>query len=248
MSENFSIPVFDAKDWKEAILDELAISCMDFPVGTPPREIIKAVIAWHVQVALDPAVSDAQQPEAQAVAWVPSEPIKVFDAGPWTHDGREYSGDELDGAAFARYRDVAEAAKALTAHPTTPAVGVEAQATEPSARAGNLPTMNDEEYPGMGGWWTQVRIGTDSTEIYARCYADTPEESHQRAKTVAALLATPPAEPSSEGVTDEMVARAFNWAEDALERAGHSPNGPEMMAFYEARAALATKPAKGGEE
>lgn len=32
------------------------------------------------------------------------------------------------------------------------------------------------------------------------------------------------------------VEEALNWAEDALERAGHSPDGPEMMALYEARA------------
>lgn len=45
-------------DWKEALLDKLAICCMDAPIGTPPSEILDRVIRWHVQVATDPAVSE----------------------------------------------------------------------------------------------------------------------------------------------------------------------------------------------
>jgi len=43
--------------WKEAVLDELAISCLDFPVGTPPREILKAIIdmrcTWAINLRLN---------------------------------------------------------------------------------------------------------------------------------------------------------------------------------------------------
>lgn len=48
-------------EWKVAVLDELVNCHMDAAVGTPPRDILKRVIAWHVQVALDPAVSEQAQ-------------------------------------------------------------------------------------------------------------------------------------------------------------------------------------------
>lgn len=52
-----------ANPWKEAVLDELALACMDARMDEEPRSILKRVIAWNVMVALDPAVSS----EAQAL-------------------------------------------------------------------------------------------------------------------------------------------------------------------------------------
>lgn len=56
-------------------------------------------------------------------------------------------------------------------------------------RVGNLPTMNQEEYPGLGDWWVQLRIGANHDEILARVYGATPEEAVARAR----LLTAPPA-------------------------------------------------------
>lgn len=47
--------------WKDAVLDKLAVTCMDAPIGTPPAEILDTIIRWHVDVALDPAVSRKAQ-------------------------------------------------------------------------------------------------------------------------------------------------------------------------------------------
>lgn len=44
----------DPNEWKEAVLDELAMVCMDFPIDASPREIIKAIIAMNVTMATDP--------------------------------------------------------------------------------------------------------------------------------------------------------------------------------------------------
>ncbi len=56
-------------------------------------------------------------------------------------------------------------------------------------RVGRLPTMNQENYPGLGDWWVQLRIGENHDEILARVYGATPEEAVARAH----LLTAPPA-------------------------------------------------------
>ena len=70
--------------WKEAVLDELANCCMDATQDEPPRSILKRVIQWNVQVALDPAVSDAAQAlidqGAAGVALPASTPSEWVDA------------------------------------------------------------------------------------------------------------------------------------------------------------------------
>lgn len=43
--------------WKGAVLDHLAISCMDAEKGEDPYKIIGRIIDWHVAVALDPTVN-----------------------------------------------------------------------------------------------------------------------------------------------------------------------------------------------
>lgn len=60
---------------------------------------------------------------------------------------------------------------------------------------GRLPTMNQENYPGLGDWWVQLRIGVHNDEILARVYGATPEEATARAHA----LTAPPA-PASEPI------------------------------------------------
>lgn len=50
-----------ANPWKEAVLDQLANCCMDAPLDESPRSILRRVIRWHEEVALDPNVSEAAQ-------------------------------------------------------------------------------------------------------------------------------------------------------------------------------------------
>lgn len=52
-------------------------------------------------------------------------------------------------------------------------------------RVGRLPTMNQDEYPGLGEWWVQLRIGDDFGEVLARVYGDTPQEANNRAEAIA---------------------------------------------------------------
>ncbi|EPK4609761.1 DUF551 domain-containing protein [Citrobacter freundii] len=56
-------------------------------------------------------------------------------------------------------------------------------------RVGRLPTMNQDDYPGLGEWWVQLRIGEDSDEVLARVYGATPREANNRAEALACRTA-----------------------------------------------------------
>lgn len=56
-------------------------------------------------------------------------------------------------------------------------------------RVGRLPTMNQDDYPGLGDWWVQLRIGEDSDEVLARVYGATPHEVNNRAEELACRAA-----------------------------------------------------------
>ncbi|NMM70785.1 hypothetical protein BSF37_03160 [Serratia marcescens] len=71
---------------------------------------------------------------------------------------------------------------------------------------GRLQTMNQENYPGLGDWWVQLRIGVHNDEILARVYGATPEEATARAHA----LTAPPAPAVVNGRTAE------GWMAEAL--------------------------------
>lgn len=48
-------------------------------------------------------------------------------------------------------------------------------------KVGNLPTVNQDDYPGLGDWWVQLRVGSDNDEVLARVYGDTPQQAYERA-------------------------------------------------------------------
>lgn len=56
-------------------------------------------------------------------------------------------------------------------------------------RVGRLPTMNQDEYHGLGDWWVHLRIGNDAEEVLARVYGSTPQEANCRAEALASLAA-----------------------------------------------------------
>lgn len=56
-------------------------------------------------------------------------------------------------------------------------------------RVGRLPTMNQDDYPGLGDWWVHLRTGKDSDEVLARVYGATPQEANSRAEALACRAA-----------------------------------------------------------
>jgi len=58
-----------------------------------------------------------------------------------------------------------------------------------NVRVGRLSTMNQDEYPGLGDWWVQLRIGENSEEVLARVYGATPQEASNRAEALACRAA-----------------------------------------------------------
>jgi len=96
-------------------------------------------------------------------------------------------------------------------------------------RVGNLPTMNQDEYPGLPDWWVQLRIGTDGDEVLARIYGSTPHEAMMRARAIAAQPA-----PS---VIDERAAFSAWNNEDNLPIAGVPAKNAAWLA-WQARATL----------
>lgn len=77
--------------------------------------------------------------------------------------------------------------KALIAQPAPVVPAVSDDIGE--IRVGRLPTMNQDDYPGLGDWWVQLRIGEDSDEVLARVYGATPQEANNRAEALACRAA-----------------------------------------------------------
>lgn len=54
---------------------------------------------------------------------------------------------------------------------------------------GNLTTMNQDEYLGLGDWWVQIRMGHDHDEVLARVYGNSPRQANERAAMIAEAIA-----------------------------------------------------------
>jgi hypothetical protein len=57
-----------------------------------------------------------------------------------------------------------------------------------SLHVGNLTTVNEDIYPSLKPWWTQIWQGD---HVIARVYGDTPEESRELASLIVKALAEP---------------------------------------------------------
>ncbi|WP_227666531.1 hypothetical protein [Klebsiella quasipneumoniae] len=85
---------------------------------------------------------------------------------------------------------IQEAIESLRTYHAQPAPVVPAVSDDiGEIRVGRLPTMNQDDYPGLGDWWVQLRIGEDSDEVLARVYGATPQEANNRAEALACRAA-----------------------------------------------------------
>ncbi|ENP7129659.1 DUF551 domain-containing protein [Raoultella planticola] len=121
-----------------------------------------------------------------ALAAMDSEPVKRVNADQMHRVCLE-SNRHLD-----KYVAMAkEVNKLLGRTPAQPAPVVPAVSDDiGEIRVGRLPTMNQDDYPGLGDWWVQLRIGEDSDEVLARVYGATPQEANNRAEALACRAAT----------------------------------------------------------
>ena len=79
--------------------------------------------------------------------------------------------------AWCRYRVELEADTLMDFEEAHPAPSV------PKLHVGNLPTVNQDDYPGLGAWWVQL---WDGDSVFARVYGASPEEARIRASMLAA--------------------------------------------------------------
>ncbi|EPH9933842.1 DUF551 domain-containing protein [Klebsiella oxytoca] len=94
------------------------------------------------------------------------------------------------------YADPIELAKAIRKGPDMPPAQLASVVQDiGEIRVGRRPTMNQDECPGLGDWWVQLRIGEDSDEVLARVYGATPQEANNRAEALARRAAMLQAEP-----------------------------------------------------
>ncbi|MHB2185358.1 hypothetical protein ACX8XK_00105 [Serratia marcescens] len=103
-------------------------------------------------------------------------------------------------------------------------------------RVGRLPTMNQEEYPGLGDWWVQLRIGANNDEILARVYGATPDEAMARARA----LSAPPAPAAPEKCPERVRFLMSMHADDLFDDVG------AQEIWNACRAAMLAQPVSGG--
>ncbi len=57
--------------------------------------------------------------------------------------------------------------------------------------AGSLVTVNQEIYPSLGGWFVQIWLASDPSEVVARAYGHTPDQARERAEMIVKALSAP---------------------------------------------------------
>lgn len=80
-------------------------------------------------------------------------------------------------------------------------------------KVGNLPTFNWDDYPGLGDWFVQLRIGPTNDEVLARVYGNSPEQADERARLLAHALS-----PSVDELPEQSVTVVTGEMIEALQR------------------------------
>ncbi|MFI2962621.1 DUF551 domain-containing protein [Klebsiella aerogenes] len=93
-------------------------------------------------------------------------------------------------------------------------------------RVGRLPTMNQDDYPGLGDWWVQLRIGEDSDEVLARVYGATPQEANSRAEALACSAAMLQAGDAVRDLSTPVDPQVAEYEQNVMQ-AGNSPVSPD---------------------
>lgn len=147
------------------------------------RERIELIANFHRAMALPPSHAEIEELARMALAAMDSEPVIIV------------GDDGGDALSYRRLIQSFEPGTKLYRHaqpaPVVPAVSDDIG----EIRVGRLPTMNQDDYPGLGDWWVQLRIGEDSDEVLARVYGATPQEANNRAQALACRAAMLQAEP-----------------------------------------------------
>ena len=66
-------------EWKEAVLDTVAVYAMDFHVDTPPSVIVNQLIGMAVTMAKDPAINGAVEPAKDTqIVCTPVKPVAYW--------------------------------------------------------------------------------------------------------------------------------------------------------------------------
>ncbi|SYR71940.1 Uncharacterised protein [Klebsiella pneumoniae] len=140
------------------------------------RERIELIANFHRAMTLPPSHAEIEELARMALAAMDSEPVsEVLSNRP----GNDTSTiDRALPVGIQLYRHAQPA-------PVVPAVSDDIG----EIRVGRLPTMNQDDYPGLGDWWVQLRIGEDSDEVLARVYGATPQEANNRAEALACRAA-----------------------------------------------------------
>ena len=146
------------------------------------REILSKAAAQSDGGNLGYAMADAVKVIDGAIAAFGADPVIVV-------------GD--DGADALSYRRLIQSFAPGTKLYAAPQLPQPAVVEIGEIRVGRLPTMNQDDYPGLGEWWVQLRIGEDSDEVLARVYGATPREANNRAEALACRAAMLQAEPAS---------------------------------------------------
>ncbi|EPY5166041.1 TPA: hypothetical protein L7578_003432 [Klebsiella pneumoniae subsp. pneumoniae] len=144
------------------------------------RERIELIANFHRAMTLPPSHAEIEELARMALAAMDSEPVAYIFKHPagrlfWSLTDKSNKGHD----------DVMPVYASPQPAPVVPAVSDDIG----EIRVGRLPTMNQDDYPGLGDWWVQLRIGEDSDEVLARVYGATPQEANNRAEALACRAA-----------------------------------------------------------
>lgn len=148
----------------------------------------------------EPSASEERELARMALAAMESEPVA------WRYRTTDIHGNANPHWSFSEEASLLGLYQPLYAAPQPAPVVPAVSYDIGEIRVGRLPTMNQDDYPGLGDWWVQLRIGEDSDEVLARVYGATPQEANNRAEALAcraAMLQTMSLTGNSPVITDE---------------------------------------------